>query len=53
MYPIVLNADENYIKYASVLITNIIHNINLSANFAKNPIHFHILTNALSASANT
>lgn len=35
MYPIVLNADENYIKYTSVLMTNIIYKIDTNANFAK------------------
>ncbi|WP_180322710.1 hypothetical protein [Helicobacter winghamensis] len=27
-YPIILSSDENYIKYASVLITSIIYNTN-------------------------
>ena len=48
MYHIVFNADENYIKYASVLITNIIHKINKTNNCAPMPLCFHILTNRLS-----
>lgn len=48
MYHIVFNADENYIKYASVLITNIIHKINKTNNCAPMPLCFHILTNCLS-----
>lgn len=47
MYHIVLNSDENYIKYASVLMTNIIHTIDKNANYPSNPLHFHILTNTI------
>ena len=48
MYHIVFNADENYIKYTAVLITNIIHKIDKTSNNASMPICFHILTNHLS-----
>ena len=33
MFPIVFNADENYIKYTSVLITSIIKNTNSQKSF--------------------
>ncbi len=49
MYNIVLNSDENYIKYASVLITNIIYKIDkTNALYENAPINFHILSKDLS-----
>ncbi|MCH5322440.1 MAG: glycosyltransferase family 8 protein [Helicobacter sp.] len=44
MFPIVFNADENYIKFSAVLITSIVKNTNLSKSFKElckqNPKNF-------------
>ncbi|EDO7682823.1 glycosyltransferase family 8 protein, partial [Campylobacter coli] len=48
MYHIVFNADENYIKYTSVLITSIIRNTNPKNHFQNKPYNFHILSNFVS-----
>lgn len=51
MYHIVLNSDENYIKYSAVLILSIIKNTNKSFinnkeifNHQEEYYHFHILS---------
>ncbi len=48
MYHIVFNADENYIKYTSVLITSIIRNTNPKNHFQNEPYSFYILSNFVS-----
>ncbi|EKJ0974248.1 glycosyltransferase family 8 protein, partial [Campylobacter coli] len=48
MYHIIFSADENYIKYTSVLITSIIKNTNPKNHFQNRPYSFHILSNFVS-----
>ncbi|HEF3642038.1 TPA: glycosyltransferase family 8 protein [Campylobacter jejuni] len=48
MYHIIFSADENYIKYTSVLITSIIKNTNPKNHFQNRPYSFHVLSNFVS-----
>ncbi|MBT0858757.1 glycosyltransferase family 8 protein [Campylobacter coli] len=49
MYNIAFSADENYIKYTSVLITSIIFNTNKNNTYKENESYnFHILSNFIS-----
>ncbi|EDP5498405.1 TPA: glycosyltransferase family 8 protein, partial [Campylobacter jejuni] len=50
MYNVVICPDVNYLKYASVLITNIVLNINIAKSYslAYHGLHFHILCNNFS-----
>ena len=41
MFHIVLSADENYMKYAAVLITSIIKHTDTSKNFKNIPMSYH------------
>ncbi len=45
MYHIVFHADENYIKYTSVLIISIIKNTDPKNHFQNKPYSFYILNN--------
>ena len=47
-YPIVLNADENYIKYASVLITSVINSTKVTGRGHNKPYNFQILSDFIS-----
>ena len=49
-YSIVLNSDENYIKYASVLITSIIYSTENTKCGNNRPYCFHILSDYISDS---
>ncbi|WP_079754665.1 glycosyltransferase family 8 protein [Campylobacter coli] len=48
MYHIVFNSNNAYIKYAAVLMTNIIKTTKIESNFKKERYHFHILIDFIS-----